>query len=398
MGRQKSRWGARNVIALLALSYLCLFFIPVAIALLTMPLAFVLARTPLLVLALALALVPTIACRALFVEGVPEKRLGMLVNRRGEFKALLPPGNYFIMPGRERIKDVLSLEPASVQMPALGLQASDGEIAPLVVIFSWRVQDSIIQALSGPYPQQVQGLIAGGPRKLEQEARSHLRAALRQCIARYSVSALQSMLAETVDHRFEQKVQQEANTLLNPLGLEIEQIDLLSVGKAEPGAPADGKAGAAADWAQHILAEAYKKLDPLLRSSLFDGTPQQVRENAWNAYETLLKLRKNVRVLSAAVQAYTTLLFDTLSASAKQQQPDQRAIFQARQKTSEELNNLQTVIGELGKRLIELELQAKQIKAPPVPLTPDEIKQVLAVLEAIEQKTLTLEQPAPPAP
>ncbi|HEX6779625.1 MAG TPA: hypothetical protein VF099_15565, partial [Ktedonobacterales bacterium] len=66
-----------------------------------------------------------------------------------------------------------------------------------------------------------------------------------------------------------------------------------------------------------------------------------------------------------------------------------------RQKTNEELNTLQATIGELGKLLIELELQAKQIKAPAASLTPDEVKQVLEVLQAIEQKALTLEQAAP---
>ena len=397
MGRPKSRWGASNVILLLTLSYLCFFFIPVIISLLTTSLAFVLAHAPFFLMTLVLALVPTIACRAAFVEEVPEKRLGVLVNRSDGLKGLLPPGNYFIMPGRERIKELLSLEPASVQMPVLGLRASDGEIVPQVVVFSWRIQDTIIEALSGPYPQQVQGMIAGGHRKLEQEARSHLQTALRQCASRYSVSTLQTLLADPVNHLFEREVQQEANTLLNPLGLEIEQIELLSLVKERSSAPARARASTAADEAQKTLAAAYKKLAPLLRSQTFDATPRQVAESAWNAYETLSKLRSNVRSLSSVLQAYTTLLFDTLDAIAKQKQnvPDQQAIFQAREKTSEELNNLQAIIGELGKLLINLELQAKLIKAPPFTLTPSEIERLLEVLQAIEQKTLTLEKVYP---
>lgn len=397
MGRPKSRWGASSVILLLTLSYLCFFVIPIIFSLLTAPLAFVLARAPFFALAFVLALVPTIACRALFVEEVPEKHLGVLVNQSDTFKALLPPGKYFLMPGKERIKNLLSLEPASVQMPVLGLQASDGEITPPVIIFSWRIQNTIIQALSGPHQQQVQGLIAGGHRALEQETRGYLQAALRHCVARYSVSALQTLLADSVTHRFEHEVQRKANTLLNPLGLEIDQIELINVVKAQSAAPTRDKASTAASAAQQILAEAYTKLDLLLRAHVLDEMPRRVAEDAWNAYETLIKLRKNARSLSAAIQAYTTLLFDALDASAKQQQgaPDQQVISQARQKTNEELNALQATIGELGKLLIEVELQAKQIKAPAASLTPDEIEQVLEVLRAIEQKALMLEQAAP---
>lgn len=393
MSRPKSRWGVSNVILLLAISYLCFFIIPIIISLLVASGAFVLAHAPFFALTLLLALIPAIACRALFVEAVPEKRLGVLVNQSDTFKDLLLPGNYFIMPGRERIKELLTLEPASVQLPVLGLRASDGEIAPQVVIFSWRVQDTLTLARSGAYPQQVQDLIAGGHRKMEQEARTHLQAALRRRASRYSVSALQTLLDDRVHHLFEQEVQQEANTSLNPLGLKIEQIEVMSLGKAQSSAPAGGKASAAASEAQKTLAETYQKLAPLLRSQALGVTPQQVAESAWNAYEALSGLRKTVNNLNAALQAYTALLFDALDAISKQHQnaPDQRAIFQARQKTSEELNTLQATIGSLGKLLIDLEMQAKQIKAPPFSLTPGEIEQLLEVLAAIEQKKLTLE-------
>jgi hypothetical protein len=397
MSRQKSRWGASHVLLLLAISYLCFFFIPVIISLLTTSLAFVLAHAPFYVLTLVLALIPTLACRTLFVEAVPEKRLGVLVNQGDTFKDLLLPGNYFIMPGKERIKELLTLEPASVQLPVLGLQASDGEIAPQVVIFSWRVQDTIISALSGAYPQQVQDMIVGGRRKMEQEARNHLQAAMHSCALRYNASTLQNLLTSKAHHIFEREVHQEANAYLNPLGLEIERVELMSLGKAPASAPAGSKASAAADEAQKTLAAAYKKLAPLLRSQAFDVTPQQVAESAWNAYDALSGLRKTVNNLNLALQEYTALLLDTLDAISKQRQnaPDQQAIFQARQKTSEELNNLQATIGGLGKLLIDLELQAKQIKAPPFTLTPSEIERLLEVLAAIEQKKLTLEKVYP---
>jgi hypothetical protein len=393
VSRQKTRRGASNVTLLLVVSYLCFSLILGIILLLTTSGAFVLAHAPFYVLTLVLALIPTFACRALFVEAVPEKRLGVLVNQGDTFKDLLLPGSYFILPGRERIKELLTLEPALVQLPVLGLRASDGEIAPLVVIFSWRVQDTILSALSGAYPQQVQDMIVGGQRKVEQEARTRLEAGLRRYVARYSVSKLETLLADRVLTIFEQEVQQEANTLLNPLGLEVEHVELIGLIKPRSSASAGGKASEA----QQAVAAAYKKLAPLLRFQAFDVTPQHVAESAWNAYEALSGLRKTVNSLNLALQAYSTLLLDTLDAITKQRQstPDQQAIFQARHRTSEELNNLQATIGSLGKLLIDLELQAKLMKAPPFTLTPDEIERLLEVLAAIEQKKLSLEKVYP---
>lgn len=393
MGRRKSRWRTSSFILLLAISYLCIFFIPMLMSLLVASGAFVLAHTPIFAMTLVLALVPAFACRALFVEAVPEKRLGILVNQHNTFKDLLLPGSYFLMPGRERIKELLTLEPTSVQLPVLGLRAIDGEVAPQVVIFSWRIQDKITQVLSSPH-SQLPGMIASGHRALEQEARNHLEAALRRCALNYDVSALQTLLADRVHHLFAQEVQQEANTRLNPLGLKIEHVELLGLGKAQPAAPSGGKTSAATSEAQETLAAAYQKLAPLLRSQALDVTPQHIAESAWNAYEALSGLRKTVNNLNLALQEYTVLLLDTLDAITRQRQnePDQRAIFQARQKTSKELTNLQDIIGSLGKLLIDLELQAKLMKAPPFTLTPGEVERLLEVLAAIEQKKLTLEK------
>lgn len=397
MSRQITRRGASNVTVLLAVSYLCFSLLLGIILLLTTSGAFVLAHAPFYVLTLVLALIPTFACRALFVEVVPAKRLGVLVNRGDTFKDLLLPGSYFIMPGSERIKELLTLEPALVQLPVLGLRASDGEIAPLVVIFSWRVQDTILSALSGAYPQQVQDMIVGGPRRMEQEARTRLEAALRRCVARYSVSKLETLLADRVLAVFEQEVQQEANTLLNPLGLEVAHVELIGLIKPRSSASSGSKASAAASEAQETVAAAYKKLAPLLRFQAFEVTPQHIAESAWSAYEALSGLRKTVSSLNLAFQAYSTLLLDTLDAITRQRQttPDQQAIFQARRRTSEELNNLQATIGDLGKLLIDLELQAKLMKAPPFTLTTGEIERLLEVLAAIEQKKLSLENVYP---
>jgi|SRR5579885_1676019 len=396
MGRPKSRWRTSNFILLLAISYLCLFFIPILFSLLVTSGAFVLAHAPLFAMTLVLALIPAFACRLLFVETVPEKRLGILVNQHNTFKDLLLPGSYFIMPGRERIKELLTLEPTSVQLPVLGLRASDGEVAPQVVIFSWRIQDKITQVLSSPH-SQAPGMIASGHRTLEQAARNHLEAALRRCALNYDVSALHTLLADRVHYLFEQEVQQEANTRLNSLGLKIEHVELIGLVKAQSAALSGGKASAVTSEAQKTLAAAYQKLAPLLRSQTLDVTPQHVAESAWNAYEALSGLRKTVNNLTLALQEYTALLFDTLDALSKQRQnaPDQQAIFLARQKTSKELTNLQDTIGGLGKLLIDLELQAKRMKTPPFTLTPGEVERLLEVLAAIEQKKLTLEKVYP---
>jgi Tfp pilus assembly protein PilO len=393
MARPKSRWGAGTLLLLLSLSYLCFFLIPILFSLIIFSITFVLAHAPFFALSLVFALVPTIVCRLFFVEKVPEKMLGVLVNRRDAFKALLTPGNYLVLPGRERIKELLSLEPSTMQVPVLRLKASDGEIPPPVIICVWRIHKDISQTLSGPSRQQIQGMLLAGQRKMEQTVRDHIEVVLRQLARQRTISELQADLADTIQHAFEQEVLQAANTMLRTIGLTVDQIEWLGAVTASKPAAA-GKASKATENARALVAAALQKLNALLIPARPGSPSQSVIQGALASYQTLGQVRGDLQALAAALQTYASSMLDALDALARHstQQPELQAAHQARKALVDQLTTLQKDVDTLGEALLQLDLRAKQLPASPFGLTPGEREVLLEVLQAIEQKTLTLEK------
>lgn len=394
MARQTSRWGAGTLFLLLSISYLCFFLLPVLFSLLAFSINFVLAHAPFFAFTLVFALVPTIVCRLFFVEKVPEKMLGVLINRRDAFKALLTPGNYLMLPGRERIKELLSLEPSPMQLPVLRVKASDGEVPPPVIICVWRIHEDISQALSGSFPQQVQGMLLAGQRKMEQTVRDHIEVVVRQCVLQRTISQLQVDLADTIKRPFERKILQEVNARLQTLGLTIDQIEWL--GDVTPGKPraSAGKASKAAENARALIAAALYKLNALLNPAMPGSAFQDITQGAGASYQLLEQVRADVQQGGAALQTYSSSMLDTLGALAQHstQQPDLQAANQARKALADQLTTLQKDIDKLGEALLQLDLRAKQLPRPPFGLAPSEREVLLEVLQAIEQKTLTLEK------
>ncbi len=393
MARHKTPWRARHTLLLFIACYLCLFFVPVFFSILNHSLAFVLAHAPFFFSTFLLALLPAIGIRRIFVETIQPKRLGVLVDRHGNFKALLPPHRYFIFRGWELVKELLSLEPIATQMPVLGLKASNGDVGPQVVIFTWRVRADVQQLLAGPHQQQITSMAMAGSQQRERSIKAYLELAIKQRMLQRTISQLETELADKINRPFEQDVLATVNPLLEREGLVIDTLELIGT-IAPPTRAASGAPGQAAEAARKQLAEARKKLQALLNPPTPDTTAQEVTQRAWAAYQKTSQVRKDIHDLSAALHAYMKAISDVLDPLIQQAQPRPKMapIDKARKNAFDRLQKLQEHVGNLGSHLIYLEQQAKRIKAPPFGLTPTESQRLLEVLEAIERKMITLEK------
>jgi hypothetical protein len=373
----------RNGVTVFLIFFLIFALMNTGLGFIYKPLFALLISVPTFTMLALFALIMTLIIRQNCITTVPENTIGLVTYKDGTLKTLAPPGQAWVWFGREQMNGFLSLEPVSVHMSLLGLKVSDGsDLPPLVTIITWRVHSSITTLLDTQYRQEVMQVALDSQMKRERRVRDTVAEVMSRRTAQETLMVLQDKLAHILYNEFGQDVIEEVNLYLTPYGLRVDRLECIGSIAPPTKTPTTLK----------TITTLRKKLESLLRPKAPDASLHAVQQQAEQILE---QARKSVLEMRAAVRAtdtYTQAVITTL-AQAQQQlktEADITAVSAAQTEQGKHLTTLASEINTLQEMANTLKSASEQMKHAPFDLTATEVTTLLNVLEAIEQKKLSL--------
>jgi hypothetical protein len=373
----------KNILLVFSIFFLVFALLSTGLAFIYRPLLGFLVSVPAFTMFALFALIMTLIIRQGSVVEVPSNTVGLVTYSNGALKTLAPAGPAWVWFGRERLSGLLSLEPVTVQAPLLGLRSGDGvELAPLVTIITWRIHATIAMLLASQYRQEVMAVALEGQAKRERRVRDKVTEVLGRRAAEETLADLEEYLPNMHYNSFGQEVIAEVNRHLAPMGLKVERLEC--IGSITP--------PTRASVAVRRIGEARKKLEKLLRAQGADASTADVQRQI----EVLLqRARLAVQEMSAASRAvdeYVKIVLDVLQQASKYMKSpgDMKAASAAQQAQSQRLAELAAEIHRLLEAASEIKNASEQLGHAPMHLTHEEADTLLKVLEAIEQRKVSL--------
>ncbi|HEU5369549.1 MAG TPA: hypothetical protein VFU69_13840 [Ktedonobacterales bacterium] len=374
----------KNIILLFLIFFLVFALLGTGLAFLYQSLLGALFSVPAFIAFAALfALIPTLIIRQGSVEEVPRNTVGLVTSSNGTLKTLAPAGRAWVWFGRERLSGFLSLEPTSMQAPILGLKSGDGaELAPLVMLITWRIDSKITTLFSGTSHQQVKEVALESQAKRERRVREKVTEVLGRRAMQARLADLEEDMPYMHANSFGQAVILEINLDLAPIGLSVERLECIgSITTPTKASVAVKRIGAAR-----------KKLENLLRAGAADTAFADLQ----GQIDALLqRARLAVQGMSAASRAcndYVEIVITVLEQASKyfKTETEMKAANAAQKTQSERLTELAAELDALLESASKIKRASDHIGSQPTHLTPEEAETLFKVLEAVEQKRVSL--------
>ncbi|HEY7357842.1 MAG TPA: hypothetical protein VH590_15295 [Ktedonobacterales bacterium] len=373
----------RNLILLFSLFFLVFALLSTGLAFIYQPLLSVLISVPAITTFALFALILTLIIRQSSLEEVPNNTVGLVKYANGTLKTLVPAGPAWVWFGRERLSGLLSLEPVSMQAPVLGLKSGDGiELAPLVIIITWRIDAKITALLASSYRQQVMAAALESQAKRERRVRDTMAEVLRQRVAQEALADLEEYLPSMHVSSFGQDMVAEINRDLSPLGLSVDRLECIGSITLPTRASAAVKQ----------IGEARKKLQPLLRANGADTSVVSLQDQVDALVQRARLAVQEMSAASRAIDDYVQIVIDALQQASKRAKTpaDMQAVGAAQKAQSQRLTELAAEINALLVDARKIKSASEQFSQAPTTLTREEAETLLKVLEAIEQKKVSL--------
>jgi hypothetical protein len=384
MARQEAPPGIlKNLVLVFVLFFAFFALLNTGLSFIYQPLFGFLMSVPTFTTLALFALVMTFVLRQSCVEHVPDNMIGVVTYANGTLKTLAPAGPTWVWIGRERLSGLLSLRPVSTHAPLQGLKSRDGvDLAPLVTIITWRIHASIATLLYTPFQAQVTETATQSQGKRERRVRDAVAEALGRRAQSMAIKDLEEALPDMLYSEFGKAVIAEINKTLTPMGLNVEALECIG------SITSPTKASAAAK----TLGVVRQKLESLWAgrpgAAAGAGAPAGIDEVLGHARQAVQKMQTTSRAVDAYVKAVTGAL-----EHPHQDLKTQTAIQKLGEVQKMQSRHLTELAAEVN-ALLEVTLEVKSASQPAgraaSPLTEAEQEILFKVLEAIEQKKVSL--------
>ncbi len=373
----------RNLLVVFLICFLIFALLNTGLSFIYRPLFYFLISVPTFTMLALFAFIMTVIIRQNCVETVPSNTVGLITSSNGELKTLAPAGQTWVWFGRERLSTFLSLEPVSVHVPLLGLKSSEGiELPPLVTIINWRIHSTFASLLSSWNRRQVMEVALESQQKRERRVRDKVAEVLGWHVAQETMEKLEEYLPQILYNHFGEEVLREINDDLTPIGLNVDRLEC--IGSISVPIKASG--------AVKTLGAVHKKLESLLRPKTADAAIGDVQERVDKLLDHTRQAVQRMSATGRAIDDYVQSVITVLQQASQhfKTQEDTKAAGIAHKALSDRLMELAAEINGLLEVAQEIKDANERAKHIPSNLTDAEIDTLFKVLEAIEQKKVSL--------